>query len=108
MFSFHVEQSEKIMPRATARIQSDLRSKSIKEAGRVPAFFTREEKCARRARLFVEIRSKAWFRARSCSQNDRFGNSFKKNVVILGVFWYNSDNIKSGYHTQAPEGVLLP
>ena len=33
LFSFHREQSEKIMPRATARIQSDLRSKSIKRRG---------------------------------------------------------------------------
>nr|WP_270439798.1 hypothetical protein [Butyricicoccus sp. AF86-03b2A] len=64
MFSFHREQSEKIMPRATARIQSDLRSKSIKRRGvyaqrdrevaqgwRLP-FYTREEKCARQGAAF--------------------------------------------------------
>ncbi len=52
MFSFHREQSEKIMPRATARIQSDLRSKSIKRRGVYLPFYTRDEKLCPSGRGF--------------------------------------------------------
>lgn len=72
---------------AAARIQSNLLCKFINSGSMAQAtlscryaaihlvylgIYTREEKCVRRTRFFFEIRSKAWFRARGCSENEVF------------------------------------
>ena len=43
-------------------------------------FIQGKKKCARRARFFFSIRSKAWFRARGCSKNDSFLTASKRTL----------------------------
>jgi len=38
----------------------------------ISEFIQEKKKCVRRTRFFFEIRSKAWFRARGCSENEVF------------------------------------
>ena len=38
----------------------------------ISEFIQGKKKCVRRTRFFFEIRSKAWFRARGCSENEVF------------------------------------
>ena len=85
------------MLRAAARIQSNLLCKFINSGSMAQAtlscryaaihlvylgIYTREEKCVRRTRFFFEIRSKAWFRARGCSENKVFRQSQAPSLLI--------------------------
>ena len=71
-FSLSKKQYSIFILRAAARIQSNLLCKFINSGSMYLGIYTREEKCVRRTRFFFEIRSKAWFRARGCSENEVF------------------------------------
>ena len=90
------------MLRAAARIQSNLLCKFINSGSMAQAtlscryaaihlvylgIYTREEKSVRRTRFFFEIRSKAWFRARGCSENKVFRQSQAPSLLIKDSAW---------------------
>ena len=55
-----------------------------KKSGRVPDFLYKGRKNVPvRARFFFSIRSKAWFRARGCSENDSFSTASKETLSRL-------------------------
>ena len=60
-----------------------------KKSGRVPDFLYKGRKNVPvRARFFFSIRSKAWFRARGCSENDSFSTASKTACRLSFAFVY--------------------
>ena len=56
-----------------------------KKSGRVPDFLYKGRKMCPSGRGFFSIRSKAWFRARGCSENDSFRQP-QKEVCPADLF----------------------
>ena len=62
-----------------------------KKSGRVPDFLYKGRKNVPvRARFFFSIRSKAWFRARGCSENDSFSTASKRGLPRRPLFLFTS------------------
>ena len=61
-----------------------------KKSGRVPDFLYKGRKNVPvRARFFFSIRSKAWFRARGCSENDSFSTASQKAPFQAPFVFYS-------------------
>ena len=62
-----------------------------KKSGRVPDFLYKGRKNVPvRARFFFSTRSKAWFRARGCSENDSFSTASKRGLPRRPLFLFTS------------------
>ena len=70
-----VEKQYSILCFVRQRIQSNLLCKFINSGSMYLEFIQGKKKCVRRTRFFFEIRSKAWFRARGCSENESFSTA---------------------------------
>ena len=61
-----------------------------KKSGHVPDFLYKGRKNVPvRARFFFSIRSKAWFRARGCSENDSFSTASQKAPFQAPFVFYS-------------------